>query len=82
MAIGDSRTARRFSTLAITAAATVAAVALAALAARADLDTGIALNVGPAGLVPTAERQTVDRKVTDQFATFYERWTNTAAGQP
>jgi hypothetical protein len=90
MAIGDIRTSRRLSNLAIFAAATAAAVAFAALAARSDLDArseldarsaldaGIALNVGPAGLVPTASHQHAGRKVTDQFATFYERWTNTA----
>ena len=84
MAIGDIRTIRRVSNLAIIAAATAAAVAFAALAAGSDLDArsdpdaGIALNVGPAGLVPTAPHQHADRKVTDQFATFYERWTSTA----
>jgi hypothetical protein len=88
MAIGHRRTTRRVSNLAITAAAIVAAVAFAALATQSDLgtwsdaDAGIALNIGPAGLVPTASRQTADRKATDQFATFYERWTNTATGRP
>ena len=76
MAIGDRRFECRLSTLAF-AAATAAAVAFAALAAGSDLNTGIALNVGPAGLVPTSARRHADQKVTDQFTTFYECWTST-----